>query len=424
MRQRLHIAVVGYGSGGQAAALALARDGHQVEIFERVPAPGPVGAGFLLQPTGLQALWRLGLLDEVRALGAPVSRLFGETPAGRAVMDMRYADLDPRLTGVGMQRGALFALLHAAIARESAIHLHADCAVVEVDCEGGRLRDARGQWHGPFDAVVIADGSASALRSAVTGMRIDRSYPWGALWCLLPEDDWPWVDELRQRYRRARQMAGMLPVGRMPGESVRKLSFFWSLPIAEFDTWSMAGREAWLDAVATLWPWAREQLGQTFDVGVLARAAYRDAIPKRWWRGHAVLLGDAAHAMSPQLGQGVNMALVDAVSLAAQFRQAISTADAFDAYEHERRAHLSIYHRYSRWLTPLFQSGNDGIAVLRDLAFLPVGKLPLARGHMLRVLAGVQSGWSGCYPLDPAFVAEFNATKNGPVVADGPVPNS
>ncbi len=97
---RRHVAIVGYGTGGQAAALALARHGHSVEVFERVPDPGPVGAGFLLQPTGLQALWRLGLLDEACALGAPVARLHGETPEGRAVMDMHYADLDVRLSGV------------------------------------------------------------------------------------------------------------------------------------------------------------------------------------------------------------------------------------------------------------------------------------------------------------------------------------
>ncbi|HZV38806.1 MAG TPA: NAD(P)-binding protein, partial [Pseudoxanthomonas sp.] len=62
MNKPLDIAIVGYGTGGQAAALLLQRDGHRVRVFERVPDPGPVGAGFLLQPTGLQALWRMGLL--------------------------------------------------------------------------------------------------------------------------------------------------------------------------------------------------------------------------------------------------------------------------------------------------------------------------------------------------------------------------
>ncbi|WP_333629364.1 FAD-dependent monooxygenase, partial [Stenotrophomonas cyclobalanopsidis] len=114
MTERLRIAVIGYGTAGQALAILLTRDGHEVEIFERVPTPGPVGAGFLLQPSGLQVLWQMGLLDGVRAHAAPVHRLYGDTPCERAVMDMGYAGLDARLHGLGMQRGALFSLLDQA----------------------------------------------------------------------------------------------------------------------------------------------------------------------------------------------------------------------------------------------------------------------------------------------------------------------
>ena len=45
---------------------------------------------------------------------------------------------------------------------------------------------------------------------------MDRVYPWGALWCLVPRGDWPWVDELRQRYRAADRMMGLLPVVGVP----------------------------------------------------------------------------------------------------------------------------------------------------------------------------------------------------------------
>ena len=81
------------------------------EVFERAAEPGPVGAGFLLQPTGLQVLWQMGLLPAALEYGAPVTRLYGETIQGRGVMDMRYRRLDARMHGLGMQRGALFTLL-------------------------------------------------------------------------------------------------------------------------------------------------------------------------------------------------------------------------------------------------------------------------------------------------------------------------
>ncbi|MDU1662428.1 MAG: FAD-dependent monooxygenase, partial [Stenotrophomonas maltophilia] len=127
MTERLRIAVIGYGTAGQAVSILLTRDGHEVEIFERVPTPGPVGAGFLLQPSGLQVLWQMGLLDAVRAHAAPVHRLYGDTPCERAVMDMRYDGLDARLHGLGMQRGALFSLLDQA--RAGAGNLHAGVTI-------------------------------------------------------------------------------------------------------------------------------------------------------------------------------------------------------------------------------------------------------------------------------------------------------
>ncbi|HBK45767.1 MAG TPA: FAD-dependent monooxygenase, partial [Xanthomonadaceae bacterium] len=53
MKQPLRIAIVGYGTAGQALSVLLAREGHALDVFERAPSPGPVGAGFLLQPSGL-----------------------------------------------------------------------------------------------------------------------------------------------------------------------------------------------------------------------------------------------------------------------------------------------------------------------------------------------------------------------------------
>ena len=102
MNSSLRIAIVGYGTAGQSCAALLSRDGHSIEVFEQAPKLGPVGAGLLLQPTGLEVLWRMGLLDSALNHGAIVRRLHGINRRGRVVMDMSYADLDPRLFGLGI----------------------------------------------------------------------------------------------------------------------------------------------------------------------------------------------------------------------------------------------------------------------------------------------------------------------------------
>lgn len=408
MTERLRIAVIGYGTAGQALAILLTRDGHEVEIFERVPTPGPVGAGFLLQPSGLQVLWQMGLLEAVRGYAMPVRRLYGDTPCERAVMDMGYDGLDARLHGMGMQRGALFSVLDQA--REGAGELHVGTTIVEVDHQQGRLRDSDGRTHGPFDLVVAADGAASTLRNAVDGgAALDRVYPWGALWCLLPAEDWPHMQQLRQRYVAARKMIGLLPVGTRPGDDTPRLSFFWSLPRADFDRWQGDGMAPWLEELHALWPQAGARFAHLRDAGQLARAVYRDAVMKRWHQGRLVLAGDAAHAMSPQLGQGVNMALLDALALRDALRTHGGGEPALQAYQAQRRAHVAVYQRWSRWLTPLFQSDRDAWAKARDVLLGPMGRLPGGRGHMLRVLSGTQHGWLGALPLDPAFIQALAA---------------
>lgn len=400
--QRRTIAIVGYGTAGQALSVLLSRDHHQVHVFERAAAPGPVGAGFLLQPSGLDVLWQMGLLPQVLQHGAAVRRLYGETPCGRAVMDMHYAGLHAHLHGIGMQRGALFSLL--ADAWEQPGNLQADTTIVDVDTANGRVRDARGHWHGPYDLVIAADGSASSLRSLVQGTRLDREYPWGALWCLLPCGDWAHHDELRQRYVAARKMIGLLPVGTRPGNPQAQLSFFWSLPRNQFAQWEQDGMARWLEEIATLWPQAHLRLQDVPDGAQLARAGYRDAVMTRWHRERMVLAGDSAHAMSPQLGQGVNMALMDALALRDALRAHADRDAALQAYQAQRSAHVAIYHFWSRWLTPLFQSERDTLAQARDVLFKPMGRVPGGRGHMLRVLSGTQRGWWGTLGLSPGFI--------------------
>lgn len=401
MTTPLRIAIVGYGTAGQACAALLARQGHALDVFERAPVLGPVGAGLLLQPTGMAVLHELGVLDGAIRSGRKVRSLFGDTREGRCVMDMHYRELDARLFGVGIQRGALFDLLGRAWPGRDGVRC--GTRIVHVDAERGVLRSEAGEEFGAYDLVIVADGAASTLRAVTGASRIDQPYPWGALWCLVPMDDWPHGEQLRQRYLAARKMIGLLPVGTRPDDPVPRLSFFWSLPMHSVQAWERDGIDAWKIELAALWPEVLPRLAHIDSAVHLARANYRDAAPRAWHRGRVVLVGDAAHAMSPQLGQGVNMALMDAQALC----HALAThtqADALLAYERERRAHVGIYHFWSRWLTPIFQSDLDWAAALRDRFFHPLGRLPGGRGTMLRVLSGTQRGWLGRLRLDDGLL--------------------
>jgi 2-polyprenyl-6-methoxyphenol hydroxylase-like FAD-dependent oxidoreductase len=392
MHGRLRIAIVGYGTAGQAAALFLSAQGHVLSVFEQAVSPGPVGAGFLLQPTGLSVLTRLGLHAQALAAGQRIERLHGCNDRGRCVMDMRYADHAPDCFGLGLTRGSLFTLLRDAYA--DAPDIHTGVRVVSIDAAGGRLCDSAGRSHGPFDLIIAADGAHSALRSTVPSLvRRHPVYPWGAVWCLLPAEGWPLGDVLQQRYGGVREMIGVLPVGRRADRDVRWLTFFFSLPGLEVDAFDAAALTRLRERVDVLWPELSPLLAKVESPERLHRARYRDVLLHRPALGRLVFVGDAAHAMSPQLGQGVNMALLDAAALADALQKAPTMDAALYDYVRRRRSHLAVYQRLSRWLTPLFQSDRDRFAWWRDAGFGPLSRMPLARGQMLKILTGTKMGW-------------------------------
>lgn len=401
------VAIIGYGTAGQALAVLLGRAGIQVEVFEQAAQPGPVGAGFLLQPSGLQVLWQMGLLDAAFAHGAVVHQLFGQSASERTVMDIRYARLDARLFGLGMQRGALFELLDAAWQPRG--QLHAGTRISALDPTLRYLHDQHGVRHGPFDLIIAADGANSSLRGQLGPAQRDQAYPWGARWCLLDASGWEHATQLRQRYAGTHKMAGLLPVGTRPGDPLPRLSFFWSLRSDSQQAWEEQPLAAWKQELAGLWPECAQRLEEVKTHGQLLRAGYRDAVVSAWSRGRLVLAGDSAHAMSPQLGQGVNMALLDAWTLAAQLQQATDLDQALANYQRLRQAHVWIYQFWSRWLTPLFQSDHNRLAAARDLLLGPLGSMPLGRQHLLRVLTGTQQGVLGKLSLSEDFIAAMDA---------------
>lgn len=368
----LCIAVAGAGIGGLAAAAALADRGHDVTVFDRFPAPRPVGSGLVIQPVGLSVLDRIGVGDDVRDHGNRIYRMLGhEAETGTRVLDVRYDRNGGRRYGLAIHRAALFdALYRAVLARGIPVQMDAP-----VSGRAGQTLLVRDDPAGRFDLIVDALGAGSTLSHIRS-----RPLPYGAIWGTV---DWPDTDlppnQLSQMYRRADRMLGVLPIGTLPGDPTPKAAVFWSLPATDHNAWRTAGLAVWKAEARALWPAFAPFLDQITDPDQMTMARYGHGTLARPYGGGMVHIGDAAHRASPQLGQGANMALLDAFALARAL-DLHPLPDALRAYAMARRWHVRVYQAFSAAFTPQYQSDSRILPLLRDKALFPLSQIwPLPR---------------------------------------------
>lgn len=390
----MRVAVVGLGTAGATTACLLFDQGHDVTVIEQADDPRPVGAGIWLQALGQQVLDRLDLLAPMRDASRVVRRVRMEGRGGRRLVDIGYDARPASTPALGIHRGDLFGLLFAAV-RERGIRLELGARVSTVEPRTGGIAvtvedpggpDARDL--GRFDLVVGADGSRSQVRAALGLAARDREYRYGALWAIVPDRHGLTGDTLYQRMDGTRRYLGVLPTG------TDRASLFWSVRTADAAAAVAGGLDRWRDEAR---PLAGPYAPLVDEVTELLPASYRSVAVRASYRvvgggrGAGVLVGDAAHAMSPQLGAGTSLALADAWTLATaveRHRDDGDLATALQWYDDQRRAHVRWYRWWTRALTPAFQGDLTALAVPRDVLAPVVARTP----GMPRLLVGTLTG--------------------------------
>lgn len=379
----MDVGVAGCGVAGLALGTLLAKAGWRVTIYDKLEKPAPIGSGLILQPVGMAVLAKLGLAGRARDLGARIDRLFGRVlPTDRVVLDVRYKALDALSHGIGVHRGALFEILFdAAVKAGVSFEPHRDVRAVK----SGRFQFADGSESAHFHLLVDALGVRSPLSP-----KAGRPLAYGALWASL---DWPDAagfdaHALEQRYVAARRMVGVLPIGRLGEQAPQQAAFFWSLKGGDLGAWRNTPIDAWKDEVRSVWPQTEPFLTQVKTHNDLVFANYMHRTLATPLSRGLVHVGDSFRCTSPQLGQGANMALLDAFALSRALTSVRGLDEALEAYSRMRLTHTRLYQLASWLFTPVYQSDSAMLPFLRDWIAGPLSRIPPAPQILAALVAG------------------------------------
>lgn len=393
----MDIAIVGCGIGGLATASFLARAKHNVTIFERFEKPKPVGSGLVIQPVGQEVLKHLGLLDDVVSKGAKGFQMEGvEVKIKRRILDVSYGPVGGDNFGLGIHRASLFdPLLKCAVA--CGVNLQTSCDVTQSVIQGDKrvLKFANGAFSDEFDLIIDAAGVNSVL-SPLKGTPLKYGAIWGTI-------DWPkntdlHTDRLQQRYRRAHTMVGILPTGTLPNETQNKATLFWSMPVNAYDKWKNAPIEEWRAEVIQMWPELTPFISQITQHSQMTFAQYSHGSLQKPYQDKLVHIGDAAHRASPQLGQGANMALLDAFAL-SQALEKHPLGSALKQYHAARKRHTNLYQALSWAFTPMYQSDSIILPFFRDWIAAPFATKPPIAGILTHLVNGSLVNPCAGFPL-------------------------
>jgi 2-polyprenyl-6-methoxyphenol hydroxylase-like FAD-dependent oxidoreductase len=343
----MRIAIVGGGPAGLVAALAARRRGLDAVVFEQARDFRRVGAGIALHSNGLRALAALDVLDRLRPHIRPFQTLAIERVGVGTLytVDVGALSVPHNQVSILLRYQLQQTLLEAVVAAGVPVSFERACAGAV--WRGGRIDlrfgDALEQG---FDAVVAADGVHSVLRASVAPDTRERPLGWASV---------RGVVELPRAENRVREIWG--PEGRLFGIAPlpgNQTYWYATAPLGRWREILDAGAvSAWIDGWRAFGADVMAILRAVPDWQSVSYDEIREVRARPWYRRAIFLVGDAAHAMAPNLGQGANSAMVDAFVLVEMLADAERSGGDLDAvgqgYQDLRRRFVTRIQTASRW---------------------------------------------------------------------------
>ena len=359
----MHGLIIGGGIGGLTAALALRQIGLKVTVLERAPEFREVGAGLTLWTNGMHVLHRLGLGDQARAVASPLRASQMITWDSRPILEMPLEplQLSPQSPTVGIHRAELQRVLVSAV-RDN-LRLGRACIAIRQDQHHVTVRCSDGEEvNGDF--LIGADGLGSVVRSELFGTKKPR-YSGATAWRGVARLDHPLIEQDVAILALGRgSQVGWLPVGgrwtywfatfRRPEGILESRSYLKQRVLRRFCSWAAP---------------IPELIDATPDDAIVATDLYDRPPQWPWGEGRISLLGDAAHPMTPNLGQGACQAIEDAYVLAECLRDIGDPVQALRCYEQQRYTRTAKLVRQSWRLGRIFHLENRLGCRLRNQLF-------------------------------------------------------
>jgi 2-polyprenyl-6-methoxyphenol hydroxylase-like FAD-dependent oxidoreductase len=334
-------AIIGGGIGGLTTAIALKQAGIDYEIFEAAPELKPVGAGIAMASNAMQVFQRLGIGEKIKEAGLEIHSSFGVDQSFKMISGLRVKEVVTPRYGVGsyaIHRGRLQQVLLSEIDGNK-IKLNKRLASLTQTANRVELKFDEGTTT-QADLVIGADGIKSAVRKSIFG-EIPLRYSGQTCWRGMAKFSLP-AGKKFNAYEMWGNQKG-LRFGLVPTHENEVYYFTTYFTEANGKDEPNQAKKKVLQLFSVFGELPTQLIEATPEENII-RSDINDFVPiKQWWKGRVALLGDAAHATTPNLGQGGCQAVEDAFVIAKCLKENSSIEKALEQYQsirYEKAVHV------------------------------------------------------------------------------------